>query len=87
MVQFLKQDGGLNTDEAGEAVLVDVVAVVLARKEDGTPVYGVADRLKAAATSLPFLKAKPESKTAVRVETAEDFFAAAAKAADEHGQP
>lgn len=82
-VKFLKDDGKLDVDAAGEAILVDFVAVVLAKKNDGAPVFGVNDRLKAGTAALQYLRAKPESKSTVRVETAEDFFAKAAQEAEE----
>lgn len=69
------QANELDLDSSAEAVLCEMVAIVVARREDRVShVYSVSDRIKAATTALPYLKAKPESSVAIRAETATDFF-------------
>lgn len=81
IVEHLIKEGKLDKDAAGNDILVDMSAIVLARKEDGKPYYGANDRIKAASTALPYLIPKPESKQSISVQTAEDFLAGVYQAA------
>lgn len=68
MSEVVGADGTVNDTAAANAALKFCIGVVLAKET-----YGVQDAMRAASTVLQYTKAKPETKTTVKVDAAHDW--------------
>lgn len=74
IVDHLIKEGKLDKEAAGNAVLIDMAAVVLTRQEKtNVPYFSTRDRIQAARIVLDYTLEKPATQNTTRIETAEDF--------------